>query len=118
MDERIVCLIGIGKVGSALAFELNEIGFKRVYIIDRILKRVNLIAKKLDRIRQSDKITKKIITDSDVVLISVQDNEISNVVRRISKLKVNLKEKIFLHTSGALNSEVFEALRSSLSCPA
>ena len=115
MTERAICLIGIGKVGSALVFELKEAGFKRVFLVDKVLKRVSSVANKLDRIKYSDRLNKKFIDESDIIIISVQDNEINNVVKRISGLNINLKEKIILHTSGALNSEVFDILKISKS---
>jgi len=113
MDERAICVIGVGKVGSALVFELYEAGFKNIYLVDKVLKRVRSTANKLNHIKYSDRLNKEFIVESGIVIISVQDNEISNVVKRISRLNVNLKDKIFLHTSGALNSEVFKILKIS-----
>ena len=116
MDDRSVCLIGVGKVGSALAFELYEAGFKNIYLVDKVLKRVRSTANKLNCVKYSCRLKKEFIAESDIIIISVQDNEIDNVVKRISRLNVNLKDKIFLHTSGALSSEVFEILKINKSC--
>lgn len=111
MDERAICIIGVGKVGSALAFELYEAGFKNIYLVDKVLKRVCSTANKLNRVKYSCRLKKEFIVKSDLIVISVQNNETRDVVKRISRLNVNLKAKIFLHTSGALNSEVFEILK-------
>jgi len=111
MDDRAICIIGVGKVGSALAFELYEVGFQNIYLIDKVFKRIRSTANKLNRVKYSDRLKKEFVAESDLIVISVQDNEIDNVVKRISRLNVNLEGKIFLHTSGALNSEVFKVLK-------
>jgi len=115
MNERSICLIGVGKVGSALAFEFIEAEFQNVYLIDKNLSRVSRIAKNSKVFKYSSRYKKEFIKVSDVVIISVQDNIIESVIKKLQSLKIDYSGKIILHTSGALNSDVFNSLNISKS---
>lgn len=111
MDERTVCIIGVGKVGSALVFELIETGFQKVYLIDKNLARVSRIAKNSKKFKYSNRFKKEFISSSYIVIISVQDSIIGSVIKKLQSLNIDYSSKIILHTSGALNSDVFNLLR-------
>lgn len=105
--KKNIYIIGTGKVGSAFAIELKEKGYGIRYITDRNkinLKNLTDIIKPED---YSDKIEKKFIIDSKIILICVQDRFLSNVISEIEKFNCQLSDKIFIHTSGAESTDVF-----------
>lgn len=101
MKKPKITLIGYGRLGSYLAAELirKKAGLK--YIVSHNVKDSGLFRKKL---------TKPVLTDSDVIIICVQDKNISETASQIAKLKVPLKGKIIFHTSGLKSSSVLEKL--------
>jgi predicted short-subunit dehydrogenase-like oxidoreductase (DUF2520 family) len=115
MDKRSVCIIGVGKVGSALSFEFNEADLKHLYLIDKKVEILRRIVKKLNRCRYSGIIKKEFIELSDTIIISVQDSEVLRVIDDLSRRKIDLSGKLILHTSGALSSDVFKILNISKS---
>ena len=115
MDKRSICIIGVGKVGSTLAFEFIEAGFQNVFLIDKYLARVSRIAKSSKKFKYSNRFKKEFINGSDIVIISVHDSVIGSVIKKLQSLKIDYSGKIILHTSGALNSDVFNLLNISKS---
>ena len=109
-----ISIIGVGKLGGALAIALSRKGFK----IENLLARNSEKAKKIAELVESKP---KIIFEnefaeitSDVILITTQDFEIENVAQ---KLKENLRHKpIVFHTSGSLSSGILDDLRK-IGCP-
>lgn len=105
-----ISIIGIGRVGGALAIALMENGYEIENLVarkDEDFERINEIIQANLKFLLFDELKK--IT-SDVILITTQDSEISNVARSLAQ---NLRHKPFVfHTSGALSSEVLQNLNS------
>lgn len=104
-----ISIIGIGRLGGALAIALSKKGFEVENLIARNSEKAAKIA---EFVRPEP----KILSDkefaqitSDVVLITTQDFEISGVVEN---LKETLETKLSVfHTSGALSSEILHDLK-------
>lgn len=107
-----ISIIGIGRLGGALALALSEKGYE----IENLFARKAEIAEKV-----SGEINSKIFSDdefenieSDLVLITTQDSEIPKVAEKLAeKLKTN---PIVLHTSGSLSSADLQKLKE-IKCP-
>ncbi len=101
MKKPDITLIGYGRLGSYLAAELirKKAGLK--YIVSHNVKDTGLFRKKLN---------KEILSDTDVIIICVQDKKISETASQIAKLNVPLKGKIIFHTSGLKTSSALEGL--------
>ncbi len=105
-----ISIIGVGKLGGALAIALSMKGFK----IENLLARNSENAKKIAELIESEP---KIIFENEfaeissgVILITTQDFEIENVAQ---KLKENLHHKpTVFHTSGSLSSDVLKDLKA------
>lgn len=111
MKKRAICIIGIGKVGSALAIELSDARYIVKYLIGHRNTAFNKVAKYVKGSVISGKLDEKIVTDSDVLFLSVQDNKISEIVGELKEY--DLKGKLLIHTSGSLSSEEFSPLNAS-----
>lgn len=102
-----VCIIGLGKVGSAFAFELNPKLYKIIGLIDNNPTRSKKIAKTLGASGVYTDINEDLIKITDIFIIAVQDNNIKEVLMEFKKYKPLLKNKYFIHTSGTFTSDVF-----------
>lgn len=105
-----ISIIGVGRLGGALAIALSQKGFE----IESLIVRNNSNAEKIIRqINQNPLIcgfneAKKI--DSEIVLITTQDAEVENIAAELeSKLSSN---SYVFHTSGALSSEILKGLKA------
>ena len=101
-----ISIIGIGRVGGALAIALAKNGFEIENLVTR---------KKEDAEKIAESIKSKVLTEfsqisSDIVFITTQDFEIEKVAENLA---INLQNKpIVFHTSGALSSNVLQDLRT------
>ncbi len=106
---RKVSIIGVGRVGGALAIALARKG----YVIENLFVRNDETAQKVAEIVEPkpeilpsenfDEIS------SDIVFIATQDAEIENAARNLAKV-LQVKPFVF-HTSGALSSEILQSLK-------
>ncbi len=105
-----ISIIGVGKLGGALAIALSKKGFG----IENLLVRNAKNAKKIAELVESKP---KIIFEnefaeisSDVILITTQDFEIENVARKLKEI-LCYKPTVF-HTSGSLSSDALKDLKA------
>lgn len=90
MNRPSVAIIGLGRLGTALAQRLSEAGYKVSKIRSRRSPRVSQLR-------------------ADVVWFCVPDAEIATVARSFSE--VEWKGKVAFHSSGVLTSDVLAPLR-------
>lgn len=105
---KTVSIIGIGRVGGALALALDEKNYK----IENLIARTTENAEKVGQLLQSKPKISNLESlneiNSEIVFISTQDSEISKIAE-ILRSKVSGKSIIF-HTSGASSSEILNNL--------
>lgn len=109
MANLSVSIIGIGRLGGALALALGKKNYRIENLAARNAEKAEIIKRNLGEE------TKIIAPDelgsiaSDVIFITTQDSEIKNVA---ADLAANLKHKPFVfHSSGSLSSEILENLK-------
>jgi predicted short-subunit dehydrogenase-like oxidoreductase (DUF2520 family) len=104
---QTVSIIGIGRVGGALALALDKCGYKIKNLVSRTTKQANVISQLIQcKINCSDNLAH---LHTDIIFITTQDTEIKNVAESLAK---NLTNKSFIfHTSGSLSSEILHILR-------
>jgi len=105
-----ISIIGIGRVGGALAVALSGKGF----VIENLVVRNRVTA---DRIMTSLEPAPKISTfdelseiTSEIVFITTRDSEIERAAASLAE-KVERAKPLVFHTSGALSSAILEPLR-------
>ncbi len=108
----IIGFIGAGKVGFSLAKWLN-IKYNNVKAI--YSKNIE-DAKELSLFSISEYYSniEEIICECDTLFLTVNDDSISDVVNELIKLNVN--NKILIHTSGILSSDIFGKLNENNYC--
>ena len=102
-----ISIIGLGRVGGALAIALNRAGFSLDHLVYRITPprgELALLPGNLLPFAMLESL------DSDLVLVATEDQQIRLVAEGISRL--GDLSKIVLHLSGSLSSDVLDSLRS------
>jgi predicted short-subunit dehydrogenase-like oxidoreductase (DUF2520 family) len=102
-------IIGVGKIGGALAIALA----RKNYDIENLISRNRENSQKIAGFVNANwmDFTAEEISkiESDTIIISVQDSNIETVARDLAR---NLKHQpIVFHTSGALSSDILKSLR-------
>jgi predicted short-subunit dehydrogenase-like oxidoreductase (DUF2520 family) len=103
-----VAIIGSGKVGSAFAVELNANGYKISAIADRNILKARKLSGAVKCINVFSKIDENFFNNTDIVIISVNDDSLTGTVNEIVKNKKTNKTVVFAHTSGIHSSFVFD----------
>jgi predicted short-subunit dehydrogenase-like oxidoreductase (DUF2520 family) len=105
-------IIGPGRLGTALAIALSGRGYSIQTLVGRHLSKLKRSAALLDvpvRLLVVKEIDK--LAHSNLTIISTPDDQISFVVRKLSRRVIDRQlPPAVLHTSGALSSEVLSPL--------
>ncbi len=114
MDTRSlkVGIIGTGRVGPSLGRVLQDSGFKVVGIWGRNSEKALYASKFIGSCKAFDSLL-SLVGASDVIFIAVSDGAIGEVSSRVASLDIDIKGKVFSHTSGSLPSTVMEPIRGS-----
>jgi len=105
-----ISIIGAGKLGGALALALSRKGYIIQHLVVRRPESADQIIELIEprpSILATDELDQ---IDSDVVLITVQDSQISTVVENLARQLEHLP--FIFHTSGALSSKVLRPLNN------
>ncbi|HXG85902.1 MAG TPA: DUF2520 domain-containing protein [Pyrinomonadaceae bacterium] len=109
-----ISIIGIGRIGGALAIALAEKGFEIENLIVRKpedAEKIVVFIEPKPKILNQNELAE---ISSDVIFITTQDSEIEAVAENLAE---NLKIKPFVfHTSGSRSSESLEKLKK-IGCP-
>lgn len=106
---RTVSIIGVGRLGGALALALNKKKYRIENLISRNpVKAVKIAENLIDKPQiYTESEVEKI--KSEIILICTQESEIKNVAAALAE---NLQHKPFVfHTSGSLSSKVLIELK-------
>lgn len=109
--SKSVSIVGLGRVGTALAVALADAGYslgslisKRPVAAKKTLKRLNCPAQVM-AIRSLAQL------DGNAVIIATPDDQIAGVAKSLAELRINSNRKrVVLHTSGALSSSILAPL--------
>lgn len=94
-------IVGAGKVGIAIASVLRAKGFEVAAIASRRQESLDKARRYVGDDTAYTCDIRDVVEGSDIVGVTTQDREISNVAHEIAKQFENLKGKVFFHTSGA-----------------
>jgi len=110
MKFKIV-VIGAGKIAYSLSSSLINANQSVISVISRNAKSAEALAKKFG-IEHFTYDLKNIPGKANLFLLTVPDNEISKTANQLSKLKLNFKDSVFIHFSGAENISILHSLKS------
>jgi predicted short-subunit dehydrogenase-like oxidoreductase (DUF2520 family) len=106
-----LAIIGAGRVGRALGNQLRERGWKIGAVVTRSEASARRAVRFIGAGQACAGMTRQIFA-SRVILIATPDDEIANVAQELARIsEEELRAKVVLHTSGARDSAVLEAVR-------
>src|ERR1700693_4572421 len=113
-----LAIIGAGRVGRALGRRLHELDWK----IGAVITRNEPSARKAVRFIGAGKaratLSREVLA-SRLILISTPDDAIVKIAEELARIGAEeLRGKVVLHTSGALNSGALKAVRNYGACVA
>jgi predicted short-subunit dehydrogenase-like oxidoreductase (DUF2520 family) len=111
-----MAIIGAGRVGRALGRRLHELDWK----IGAVITRSEASARKAVRFIGAGKaraMLSREVLASRLILIATPDDAIARVSEELARIGAEeLRGKVVLHTSGALNSAALKAVRDCGAC--
>ena len=106
-----IAIVGPGRLGTALALELNRAGYRVSEIVSRSGGTSQRSARQLaGRLRAHVSSGSEVRLDADLIWFCVADREIADVARYLAT-RVYWKGKLAFHSSGALTSDELNVLR-------
>lgn len=105
-----VAIIGLGRLGGALALQLSSAGYRISEVVSRTpasQRRTHALAQAL-KTRSSH--YRNAILDAGLIWLCVPDREIAAAAIQLARLK-SWKGKTVFHSSGALDSDILNQLR-------
>jgi len=106
-----VGFIGAGKVGIAFGKYLKEKKIEVIGYFDRNIE--NSINSSNFTKTKTFKNIKELVNCSDIIFITVNDDEIEEVSQNIIKTNLIINKKKFLHMSGAMSTKILKTLENS-----
>jgi predicted short-subunit dehydrogenase-like oxidoreductase (DUF2520 family) len=108
--NKNVVSIGAGRISYSLASALSKSEYNIVSIISKNISSSKALAKKIRIDNFSDDLN-DISKSASIYFLTVPDGEIAAVASEISKLKLNFRQSLFIHLSGAENISVLKPLK-------
>ena len=112
---RKISIIGVGRVGGALAIALSRKGYQIENLIvrnDETAQKISEIIEPKPQILFTENLPE---ISSEIIFIAAQDFEIENAAKNLAGKLKHSKPFVF-HTSGSLSSEVLKPLKE-IGCP-
>ncbi len=98
----VIGIVGAGKLGLSLARALREKGQDVLVLTDHPVEDLRCLAK--DRLPE-------FLSQCQKVVICLRESRIRPWAEAASATRVDLRKKVFVHTAGALSSDVLQSLR-------
>ncbi len=104
-------IIGGGRAGASLAYFLLKQGHSIVSLVERNPVRYQFLNEELDWSFVEKKLNKPKMLSADIILLTVQDDQIAPLVGRLANMKLVWDNKICVHCSGVLPSSILLPLK-------
>jgi predicted short-subunit dehydrogenase-like oxidoreductase (DUF2520 family) len=109
--QNSLAIIGAGRVGGALGRRLSELGWKIGAVVTRSQASARRAVRFIGAGQACAGLTRQILA-SRLILIATPDGQIMNVAQELARIgEEELRGTVVLHTSGAMDSSVLEAVR-------
>lgn len=104
-------IIGAGRAGASIAYYLGRRGYRIASLVERQPARLQYLRDRLNWPYLTETLDPAKLSQSEIVLLMVQDDHIAEVAEHLSHLNVNWNGKVVAHMSGAFPSTVLAPLR-------
>jgi predicted short-subunit dehydrogenase-like oxidoreductase (DUF2520 family) len=108
--SRTVSIIGAGRVGQTLGKRLRKLGWRIGAVVTRSQETSRAAVRSIGAGTPSSALSPEAL-DADVIFVTTPDGALETVAQALSRFRAkNYKNKIVLHTSGALDRSVLAPL--------
>lgn len=107
---KSVSIIGIGRVGGALAIGLSEKGYLIENLVFKTSTKIEQITNHIKGKTNVGKLSEMKDLATEIIFITTQDSEIESVVDDLKQRNFKKKTYIF-HTSGSISSDILSELK-------
>lgn len=109
--QNSLAIIGAGRVGRALGRRFRELGWRIGAVVTRNQESARKAVRFIGAGQAHEVLVREILT-SRVILIAVPDDVVVEAARELARIGAEeLRDKIILHTSGALDSGALSELK-------
>jgi predicted short-subunit dehydrogenase-like oxidoreductase (DUF2520 family) len=107
-----LAIIGAGRVGRALGRRLHELGWKIGTVVTRSEASARKAVRSIGEGKARSTLSRDVLA-SRLILICTPDDAVTKVALELARIGAEeLRGKVVLHTSGALNSNALKVLRN------
>jgi len=109
--SRTISIVGAGRVGQTLGKRLRQLGWRVAAVVTQSEKTSRAAVRSIGAGIPHARLTPDTL-DADVILMTTPDGALENVAHALARLSApeDLRAKIILHTSGALDRTVLAPL--------
>jgi predicted short-subunit dehydrogenase-like oxidoreductase (DUF2520 family) len=104
-------VIGAGRVGASLCFQILQKGFPIISLVEKSEKRLTYLHNEYHWTFLDTSVKLEKISKAHCIIISVQDDFTQIIVEQLAKLDVNWEGKHVFHCSGILPSSILSPLK-------
>ncbi len=108
-----IYIFGAGKVGTSLAAQFQAVSIPIIGLLTRNRKKCQTLTYHFPETPIDQKIDESKIRKAQIILITVQDDNLSAAVNQLVNLPVSLEQKFILHTSGSHSSQLLYPLKTA-----
>ncbi len=105
-------IIGAGRVGATLTLQLIQKGFSVISVVEQDSSRVDYLKKEFKWSFLKSSVEPAILRNSNVILLTVQDNQIKKITEQLAKYKINWEGRTVIHFSGTFPSSSLLPLKN------
>ena len=105
-----IVVIGAGRVSYSLVSALVKSGLKVSSIISKRTSSAKALASKF-KIKNYSSDFESILPDAKIFFLTVPDNQILSVAKKLSELNLDFRNSLFVHLSGAEDASVLKILQ-------
>jgi len=106
-----ILIIGGGRAGASFAHYLYKKNLSIISLIEKSPLRLTYIRNHFGWPFLRDQLTPGILSDSDIIIIAVRDDDVEEQARKLTEIGKSWKNKTVIHCSGALPSSILQPLQ-------
>ncbi len=104
--------IGGGRAGASLAFYFRRKGYPVSAIVERNPDRFNFLKKELNWPFVDPSFNFEKLSQANVIFLTIHDDQIDEMANYLAEIEIDWSEKIVVHSSGAVSSEVLKPIKN------
>ena len=106
--NKKIAVVGAGKISWSLVPAIKKAGFNNINIISRNIKSAEKLTQQNNLENYSDNLIS--LAGEELIILAVPDDSISDLSEKISNLKFDFENQLYIHLSGSKPADELRAL--------